>query len=48
MWSNGIWEGLVTFFIVCLVLALGVGMALVWLAPKVWDWIKPIIHAATA
>ena len=48
MWSEGIWEGMVTFFIVCIVLAVAVGAGLMWALPKAWEWLKPIVHAVTA
>jgi hypothetical protein len=41
-------EGLVGFFFICLAAAAAVGGAVVWLAPKVWGWVKPWIHALTA
>lgn len=27
---------------------MGLGAALVWLAPKVWGWIAPWLHSVTA
>jgi hypothetical protein len=48
MWSEGIWEAMVTFFIVAIVVAVGFGMLLMWGLPKLWELVKPLIHAATA
>jgi len=48
MWYEGILKGMVMFFIICIVLAFALGAGLMWAAPKVWEWVKPIIHAATA
>lgn len=47
MWSEGIWEGMVTFFIIVIVAAIGFGMLLMWGLPKIWEMVKPLIHAAT-
>ena len=30
------------------ILAAAAGGLAVWLAPKVWAWLKPILHAVTA
>lgn len=48
MWSNGIWEGMVAFFFVAIGIAIGFGMLLMWGIPKLWELVKPLIHAATA
>lgn len=48
MWSEGIWEGMVTFFIIAIVAAIGFGMLLMWGLPKLWEMVKPLIHAVTA
>lgn len=45
---NGIWEGMVTFFIVAMIAACGLGALAMWGIPKLWEMIKPLIHAATA
>ena len=45
---EGIWEGMVAFFLVCIVLAMAAGAILMWALPMLWAWIKPIIHAVTA
>lgn len=48
MYGDGIWEAMVTFFIICIIAAIGFGMLLMWAAPKAWEYIKPWIHAITA
>jgi hypothetical protein len=48
MWSSGLWEGMVIFFFVCIALAMSAGAALMWVAPKIWAWVKPIVHAWTS
>ncbi len=48
MWTNGIWEGMVTFFIIAIGVAIGFGVFLGWAIPQFWEWVKPFIHAATA
>jgi hypothetical protein len=41
-------QQLVVFFIFVIVVAMSVGGAAVWLLPKLWHWLKPIIHNFTA
>lgn len=48
MYGNDIWEGMVTFFFLCLAAAALVGGLVVWLAPKLWALVKPWLHALTA
>jgi len=45
---EGIWEAMVMLLIVCVVAAFALGAATMWLAPIVWELIRPWIHAATA
>lgn len=45
---NGIWEGIVAFFFVCFLLGFCAAAFFFWLAPIVWSWVKPVIHAWTA
>jgi len=45
---DGIWEGMVTFFFVALAIAFLLGIAACWIFPKLWAWLSPIIHTATA
>lgn len=45
---EGIWEAMVMFIIVCVVAAFALGAATMGLAPIVWEWIRPWLHAATA
>ena len=47
MYGNALAEGLVGLLIVMLVAAAAVGGLAVWLLPKLWDWLKPIIHSFT-
>lgn len=47
MWSNGIWEGMVTFFFIAIGIAVGFGVFLMWGMPKLWELVKPWIHSVT-
>lgn len=46
--GKGIGDAMMGAFLVVAVVCFAGGAALVWLAPKVWAWLKPIIHAFTA
>jgi len=48
MFGSDIWEAMVAFVIVVGVVCFALGIAVMVLAPKVWAWAAPIIHAATA
>ena len=50
MWTSGgsIGEGLGCFLVVVIAAAAAFGALLMWLAPMVWGWLKPIIHQVTA
>lgn len=45
---DGVWEAMVTLFFVCIAVAVGFGMFLMWALPKLWELVKPWIHAVTA
>jgi hypothetical protein len=45
---DGIWEGIVVFFIICIVLAVGVGIMLAYFLPEFWTFIKPYLHTLTS
>lgn len=47
MWDE-LWKAIVLYFIIAMGVAVAFGMVLMWGLPKVWEWIKPFIHAATA
>ena len=36
------------FFIGCLVVGVAIGIAIAYLVPWLWSFIKPLIHALTA
>ena len=36
------------FAIACIVIGVAIGALVFWLIPIFWNWIVPIIHAATA
>lgn len=44
---DAIFDGMILFFWAAIAAAFGLGMLVMWGVPKLWDWIKPIIHAAT-
>ena len=46
--ADGIGEALVTVIIAIALVAFGLGMFLMWVLPKLWHWLAPIIHHATA
>lgn len=37
----------VQFVIACVLLGIGIGAALFLGVPAIWEWLKPLIHAAT-
>lgn len=41
-------EAIVAFFVVSVGIAFCVGVLAMYLIPKLWGWIKPIIHMMTA
>lgn len=43
-----IFDSLAAFFITAIVVAFMLGGVSVWLLPKLWHWLKPIIHNFTA
>lgn len=45
--GDAIYKGMVTGIAILLAIAFTFGALAVWGLPKVWDWIKPIIHAVT-
>lgn len=45
---GNMFEELIALFVVCMILAFAVGGFAMWAMPKVWHWLMPIIHAATA
>lgn len=45
---EGLGEAIVGFFFVCVAFAFCAGAFFFWLAPIVWSWVKPWIHALTA
>lgn len=48
MFSDEIFKGMIIFFIICVLLAIVFGAGLMVALPKVWEWVKPLLHAATA
>lgn len=46
--GSGIGEALVRGIIAISVIAFGLGALLMWGVPKLWDILKPAIHAATS
>lgn len=50
MWADwNIYAARLAFFLLVIALAcVALGAFLMWLIPLVWDWLKPIIHGATA
>ncbi len=48
MFSDEIFKGMIIFFIICILLAIVFGAGLMWTFPKIWEWVKPLLHAATA
>lgn len=45
---EGMFDGLLRGIFVLLVLAFLLGMAAMWVLPKVWHLLKPLIHGWTA
>lgn len=45
---DSMWEGMVLALGLILVAAFALGALAMWLLPKLWHWLMPIIHAATA
>jgi hypothetical protein len=48
MWDDEAWRSLIAFFMVMLVIMFGLGVLATLGLPKIWEWLKPIIHAVTA
>jgi len=48
MYGRGMGDAVAGLVIALCVFSVVIGGLIVWLAPKVWAWIKPIIHAVTA
>jgi len=46
--GNAIAESVAVTLIFLLALVFGLGMLTMWGMPKLWAWLMPIIHAATA
>ena len=45
---EGMFDGIIRGFIAFVVLAFLLGMATMWVLPKLWHLIKPLIHGWTA
>ena len=48
MYGKALEDAVIGTFIMLAVGGVIVGGLAVWLAPKLWHWLVPIIHAATA
>jgi len=46
--ADGIGQSLLIGLIILVILSLSVGALLMWGLPKLWIFLKPIIHAITA
>ena len=46
--GRALYEGLVALIILIAGIAFGLGVLACWLLPKLWHWLIPIIHQATA
>jgi hypothetical protein len=46
--GRGLGEALMGAFLALGFVCFVAGAGLVWLSPKVWEWIKPILHAWTS
>lgn len=46
--GEGMWSGMVRFYLASILFAILLGGLLVWGVPEVWAWIKPFIHTVTA
>jgi hypothetical protein len=45
---DDLWKGLILLFMIAVVVAFLLGITAAWGIPKVWAWLKPIIHVATS
>jgi hypothetical protein len=45
---SGIGDGIMAMMIFIAIICLAIGGLAVWLLPKAWMWLKPIIHTMTA
>lgn len=48
MWSSELDRMVASFIIGLAVIAAAIGGAAVWGLPKLWAWIKPLIHGFTS
>jgi hypothetical protein len=46
--ARGIGESIVTLLIMVVIIAFALGFFAAWALPKLWMFLKPLIHAATA
>jgi len=48
MYGKGMEDAFIGFMVVVGAVCFAAGAAVLWLAPVVWAWVKPFIHALTA
>lgn len=48
MYGSGMDNWLVWFAVICVAIGLVIGALVFWLIPLLWNWLVPMIHAATA
>lgn len=48
MYGDDVWKAMIYLAIAAMIAAFGLGMLAMWGLPKLWELVKPLLHALTA